>query len=331
MNDAKSSLNATFIGGHRKTGTTLLLTLLDGHPQLNTFPADSGFFYAYFPLYESDEYSDKERIERVIQFCLGNLEEELDKVGVDKKKEFPLQRLHDLSRKKAEKLGNLTTPNVLELMMDAYRECCSWDTTQQIRWVEKTSSSDIYASYIFKWFPDAKFIHLVRDPRDNFASLKSGWKEKYSERSDNIRFLLQSMIERGKLTSELAKFNLERYGPESYMVLKFEDLTSNPERVMNVIADFLGIEFHQSLLRPSVCETSWDGNNFDGLKFKKPSTINVNRWRERIEEEEAMLIEYYFRDIMDYFNYKRVFPLDKTIDAAVKQYQWYNYNRPFKV
>ena len=62
---------ATFIGGHRKAGTTMLLALLDGHPQLNVFPVDSGFFYAYFPVYESEGYDREARIGRILEFCFG--------------------------------------------------------------------------------------------------------------------------------------------------------------------------------------------------------------------------------------------------------------------
>lgn len=331
MSDSKTPLKATFIGGHRKTGTTMLLALLDGHPQLNTFPADSGFFYAYFPPYESDKYTDEERIERIIQFCYGNLEEELDKVGINKQQDFPLHHLHEVFREMASIAGKITTPVILQLMLEAYRKCSKADTSHHIRWVEKTSSSDIYASYIFKWFPDAKFIHLVRDPRDNYASLKSGWKKKYSNRADNVGFLRQSMIERGKLTYELARLNLERYGCDRYMVLKFEDLTADPKKELINIASFLGIDFDESMLKPTVCGSLWDGNNFDGLRFQGPFVGNVNRWRERIDDEEAMLIENYFKDIMDYYGYKRVFNLGNTVDAAVKQYIWYNYNQSYSV
>ena len=51
-------------------------------------------------------------------------------------------------------------------------------------WVEKTTSSEFYATEIIKWFPNAKFIHLIRDPRDNFASLKSGWEERYKNQEN---------------------------------------------------------------------------------------------------------------------------------------------------
>lgn len=331
MSDTKFPLAPTFIGGHRKAGTTLLLTLMDGHPQLNTFPADSGFFYAYFPLYDTNKYSNEDRINRIIEFCYGNLEEELDKVGINKEIGFPLNSLKEVFRKKALNAGTLDSKTMLPLMLDAYRECSPFDTDKQVRFLEKTSSSDIYASSIFKWFPDAKFIHLVRDPRDNFASLKSGWSKKYSERADDLVFLRQSMLVRGLLTYEFAQFNLERYGKDRYKVVRFEDLTTNPEKELQEICRFLDISYHESMLMPTVCNSAWDGNNFDGLKFVKPSPVNINKWQTRITDMEAMLIEYHFREVMDNFGYEPFFDFHAKMDAAVEHYKQYNYAQNVKV
>ena len=70
--------NATFVGGHRKSVTTMLISLLEGHPQLGVYPPDSGFFYAYYPIYESFDYTNEERENRIIEFCYGNLKQELE-------------------------------------------------------------------------------------------------------------------------------------------------------------------------------------------------------------------------------------------------------------
>ncbi|MCH8331299.1 MAG: hypothetical protein IH946_07940, partial [Bacteroidetes bacterium] len=68
---------ATFFCGHRKTGTTLLLNLFDSHPQLAVFPTDSGFFYAYYPPYDTTEKSDEEKIDRLEKVMFGNLHDDL--------------------------------------------------------------------------------------------------------------------------------------------------------------------------------------------------------------------------------------------------------------
>ena len=38
-----------FLTGHRKSGTTLLKSLLDGHPKISSYPTDLTLMYSYFP------------------------------------------------------------------------------------------------------------------------------------------------------------------------------------------------------------------------------------------------------------------------------------------
>jgi hypothetical protein len=39
-------------------------------------------------------------------------------------------------------------------------------------WVEKTPFNEVHAARIFSWWGDAKAIHVVRDPRDHFCTLR---------------------------------------------------------------------------------------------------------------------------------------------------------------
>ena len=101
-------------------------------------------------------------------------------------------------------------------------------------------------------FPNAKFIRLLRDPRDNWASLKSGWEKRYKDYNDDIRRLKQSMIERGRASMELAKYNKELIGKERYSVIRYEDITQNLEKEMRKLADFIGISFSEKLMSPII-------------------------------------------------------------------------------
>lgn len=40
---------------HRKSGTSLLHRLLDGHPYLNVYPVDLSVLYAYFSCYTNNQ------------------------------------------------------------------------------------------------------------------------------------------------------------------------------------------------------------------------------------------------------------------------------------
>ena len=320
---------ATFICGHRKGGTTLLLCLLDNHPQLLVYPPDSAFFYGYYPTYADTDHTDQERIDRVAGFIADQLENEIQKLKPEDQKalDFNMTGFREDIRSFASEKE--TTPgNLLESVFRAYRNHFDGSMTP-LRWVEKTTSTEIYAGEVIKWFPKAKFVHLVRDPRDNWASLKSGWQKRYQNFNDTPERLLQSMIDRGRLGLEFAMANSERFGDNVYKVFRFEDLVNFPREILGHICEFLGVEFSEEIMKPTVCGKIWKGNNFDGLEFERPSSVNVGRWSERITEYEASLIEFHFREVMDHFGYERSKSIEDCCDAATSHYKWYNFSQAY--
>lgn len=323
LSDDELAPKATFVCGHRKTGTTLLVALLDSHPELMTIPTDSGFFYAYYPLYERGNYTLDEKKNRIKERSISDFGSFLATIEGNTKLNFSTWRMEQEFNRLTENATGDTKELLLAMVM-TYRHISPLLPDHHRRWVEKTTSTEIYASRIKQWFPKAKFVHIVRDPRDNYGSLKSGWENRYKHFNDQIERLLQSHIERGLLGMALARWNAERFG-DDYLVLRFEDLAANPEREMHRVADFLEISFDEVLIKPTIWGLPWAGNNFEGRKFANVSNVNTNRWRERITSHEAQVIEFYFEELMDYFGYKAAYPKSEQLDAVTIHYEWHNY------
>lgn len=315
-----------FICGHRRSGTTLFVSLLENHPELLVYPTDSGFFYAFYPIYENASYSKHDKIEQMVNCCIRNLNDTL----VDS---FPKNVLNNINfsikkftyefRKLSENTQCMSKELLISLIL-AYKNQYAYPKNP-LRWVEKTTSSEIYASEASKWFPQAKFIHVLRDPRDNWASLKSGWEVRFKYQNDTIGRLMHSMIERGKFGFELAVRNQKRFGKKKYKIIRYEDLVGNTKSVMEDVCRFLDISFSRKVLTPTICGKVWKGNNYSKKNFKGPSSYNVSRWKERITEQEAKLLEYHFEDFMKKFDYPVFFDQTEKINAAVEHYKWYNY------
>jgi hypothetical protein len=325
--------NPVFICGHRKGGTTMLINMLDNASDAIVYPDDSSFFYMYYPRFESDDYTKEEKVTRVSDIIIGDvLKRGVENLNIaDEDKKSLLDKVELLKgdvRAKLEEKNDFSYKVVLQVVMDSLRENFYPNNNPKV-WIEKTTSTELYALDMVKLFPNAKFVHITRDPRDNWASLKSGWKAKYKDVNDDPRRLLQSLLDRGKLGLEFAKYNQEVIGRDKYLVVRYEDFTSNPEHFMKIISSFIGIEYDENLLKPTTFGFEWEGNNFDGLKFKSASNKNVGRWKDRITEEEAMLIEFHCKDIMDYFDYKREFNIADTLNAAKEHYKWFNFAQQF--
>jgi len=320
-----------FICGHRKTGTTMLVNLFDGADDAVVFPDDSTFFYMYFPRYVGGEYSLEEKKSRLAGVLLDQVHrKKIEKANCSKEEKNKL--LIALEDYKSEVNSWNEEDFELKNLLPKFIDGCN-TFFQKVKnpkvWIEKTTSTEIYALELAKTFPNAKFIHIVRDPRDNWGSLLSGWDQRYVEYNDEENRLKQSLIERSRLGFEMAINNEKILGKEKYKIIRFEDLTSDPQRYMNELASFIGIDYSSNLLYPSTFGYRWEGNNFDGEKFSKPSAVNVNKWRDRISSEDAALIEFHFREVMEHFNYDSEFSIEEQTKAASEHYKWFNFSTPF--
>ena len=313
--------NPIFICGHRKSGTTMLASLFDNHDDLLVYPSDSMFFYKVFPACLN--LKKKDNIKLVLENCIRDtLNYEIKNTG--KKDLFDVDKISTEFLNEMSKKDN-SPKSLLLSLIKAYSKSCKKKRWKM--WVEKTTSSEFYATEIANWFPNAKFIHLVRDPRDNFASLKSGWEERYKNQEEDIKGLLQSLIDRGGMGMRIALNNQKVLGEKKYKIIKFEDLTSKTDKIIKELISFINIKFSESLLKPTMNGYLWKGNNFQGITFNKVSNMNVNKWKKRINLSEAMTIEAYLSDIMKKFKYKVTGTPANHAEAILEHYKWFNFRR----
>ena len=189
-------------------------------------------------------------------------------------------------------------------------------------------STDSYFPYLKKWYPTHRFIQIVRDPRDNYASIKSGWTKRYQHQFDSSERLLQSVMDRAVGGLKLATY-YQRAFPKEYYVIRFEDLVMRPKTVMKKLSTFLDIPFENSLTMPTFMGQPWKGNNFEEQSFRKISTKNRNQWKKRITDEEAKILEFYFSESIKVFGYSPVFSEKACAEAAGRHYAWFNYAQPY--
>jgi hypothetical protein len=99
------------------------------------------------------------------------------------------------------------------------------------RWAEKTPGNIAHIDRIWKAWPDAQVVHIIRDPRDIFASLVEAKKwDSATEFADRWA----ETIGRGeRLLAEL------KPPARSYMAIRYEDLIVVPEATMRRVMAFL--------------------------------------------------------------------------------------------
>ena len=185
--------------------------------------------------------------------------------------------------------------------------------------VLKETSIEIYADELLEGFPGARMLQLLRDPRDNYAALAAGIESYYSKLGSDRLEVMMSLLFRCDLGFAAAERH-ERERPDRFRSVRFEDLVASPRETLEATCEWLGISFEESLLTPTFFGASTTGNSFEGRVMRSISTENLGRWRDRIDAEEAMVLEHVLGDRMERLGYARTFPMAEAARAAARFY-----------
>ena len=138
-------------------------------------------------------------------------------------------------------------------------------------------------------------------------------------------FTKKNLINITKKTSEIGIANKNIYGKHRYIFSRYEDLVTSNSKTLKIVAEFLEIDESKFTNAPTFCGLPWVGNNFDKQQFDNVTSAQVGRWKERIDDHEAALIEFHFRDLMHYFDYEIEYSDAQQAEAASNHYKWLNY------
>ena len=143
-------------------------------------------------------------------------------------------------------------------------------------------------------------INIIRDPRDNYASIKSGLKTYYNKIGIDYLQNFASVLFRSRQDLLSAHFNRNQ---KNFEIISYENLLKNPKKIMKSLCNFLNIKFYDILLKPTIRGLNFEGNNFNN-KIYGISKKNMRNWKNRITAEEQNIIEFYNSDVMKIFSYK---------------------------
>lgn len=316
------------IVGHRKSGTTLVSNLLQGHSQLSVYPEDLCLFYGYYPhhIETLDETELESRIDSVVFTMLAR---KAAKRGYDHL--IDIAAFKSLFWDGCDRTRLRGIEYVYSRLRSAFLQTVGGEDKL---FTGKETSLEIFLPTLQSTFQGAKIIHVVRDPRDNFAAIKAGSESYYQKLGEQLDTSLASLLTRVSYGLQQISVNKRIFGAENYHVLRFEDLARAPQSTLQALCDFVGLEFEQNMLEPSIFGVAQSGNNHDGIRFTGISDENVGRWKTRITDVEAQIIEFHLGDLMRQHGYETAFSEDQCGAAIASWYKLKNYkyffHDPFK-
>lgn len=160
------------------------------------------------------------------------------------------------------------------------------------RWAEKTPQNVRHLEYIFRWFPRAKFIHVLRDGRDVVSSIRTHPRFRVIDGQQvptNIRRPLRPCI---KCWLADTAAGMRWRGRANYLEIRYEDLLAEPEAMTRKLCEFIGEPWSPALLEyHKQTGTSRDPQHFiTNIAATEPLTTRaVARWRKDLTEGEQKL------------------------------------------
>lgn len=241
-----------FIVGHPRSGTTLLRFILSSHPRIY-IPEETGFI-PFLPYRKKPELSYPEFIEILTR--IGSLN-------------FLWKNIVSSPRNFYESLPVKNLATVLDAL---YR--IQIGPFSAIRWGDKTPLYVQYLKEINEIFPQAQFIHLIRDGRDTLLSARKKWpKNRYYK---NGYYLIQNWARNVAAGRQAADW----LGPERYIEIRYEDLILAPLTATQKICTFLNESFSETMLDHTQLARKVGPGPDNHREILEPISQNsINRWK----------------------------------------------------
>ena len=296
--DDLSKIPLFFIFGRPRSGTTLLTTLFNAHPNVRIAPEFPVMLFLYQQFKNVkiwDEATIRSFVDQVFYFS-----------------KFSVRRVENLKLDKeiiVSELLKYKEVGSIQLFLKSinYFAYSVYDKKNTLWIGDKNPIYSIYIDRLRKIFPDSKFICIIRDYRDNFISIK-----KLAEK--NIA------VEAPVLTLQVARWryfirlflDCKRRFPDKYYILRYEDLVTEQETTVRSLCDFLGIPYDPSVfdfykkkddVMNVFSNTIWE--NFHDNLLKPVNTGRMNTWQDKLTDQQVRMADQIAGKYADRLGYER--------------------------
>jgi len=280
-----------FVAGPDRSGTTLLFALLASHPDLSMARRTNMWRYFHGRYGELHESANLER-------CLD------DMIGFRRMRHLAPDRARIL-REFAH--GPASYGRLFALLHEHQAERAG-----KSRWGDKSLHTEHYVERLFAEFPDACVVHLVRDPRDRYASVRRRHGQDLSR--------VGAATGRWLSSTRAAVRNAARH-PDRYLVVRYEDLARDPEATLRRVCDFVALEYSPEMLAMAGAPDHRTGGNssFGDLEHSAVSTRAIGRFRTALTPSEIAFVQLVARRELAAHGYQ---PVDAGLRGRARIRFW---------
>jgi len=291
------SIPIVFIVGCGRSGTTLLQSLLNSHPNI-VATHECFFIVALYPSFGKIRKWEKRDILKFVD-------------ALDLLRIFTLWSLDKraLTEELLTALEFADYPLLCKMVYYHMRK----DKERISVLIDKNPLHSIFLKKLLTIFPEARFIHLIRDPRDNVNSNIMRFNSK------NTFFLARKWVGfNARIESTKRKI------PDKFFTILYEDMVINTENVFRRLCEYLGVDYSNSMMSHKFPERlqAYEGAKFYERKKKihqsllEPiNTTNIGKWEYEMSEYDRTITEIITAKFAQkYYGYE----IDATKKSTVK-------------
>ncbi|GAB4581818.1 MAG: sulfotransferase [Anaerolineales bacterium] len=260
------------ITGCRRSGTTLLRTMLEQHSKLYVHPQEPQFIQQLARRFGPQIHAPHTAVDLILShpYC--------PPVVTAPSFQTVLQGRPSLS---------------LPELIQAYLTVWAGEHLQTRHPVLKDPAWIFHLDWVQAWFPQGKIIHIVRDPRANVSSQRARWpKASVYECAIWWRDAVR------------AGHTLALQKPQVCFELIYEALVTEPEETLSRLCDFLAIPFEPQMLTFDLDTPTYaPGEAPKRTRFTRPDPARLQLWQDHLSPADIRLIEKICAPEMTWWHY----------------------------
>jgi hypothetical protein len=295
------SMRPVFVGGCPRSGTTLLRTMLNSHPDL-AIPHETRILIdGYRHRAEFGDLGSPENRRRLARWVV----------------ERRVSRYRQLTDDADELVERMVAapPTIGSVLSAGFRLYA--ERHGKARWGEKRPSIVLNLDAIFAMFPDGQYINVVRDPRAVVASIRKVGKQ-HGWGAHGI----PGGTDTWERSVRAADRWRRRLGGDQFLELQYEHLVADPAAALGRIVEFLDLDPAglDAMLRYH--ETADIHSRTLHSRVSQPVTTEPLRaWERALRPKEIAFVQSVLGDWMRRYGYEPIAPGAKSPPALRRRYR----------
>jgi hypothetical protein len=266
-----------FIVGSARSGTTLVRMILNSHPEV-AVPPESRFVVELWSGRQSVEAAT------VLEALAGHPRFQLWKLPIDAVEQ---------------ELGAGSDLSYSDVMSAAFRAYAH--LRDKSRWGDKTPRYVEHIPLLASVFPDARFVHIIRDGRNVALS--------YAE----VPFGPRTVTQAAALWTRRVGAGIRdgrALGDRRYLEIRYEDLVNNVEAKVRSLCDFLDLSFDPGMLEytEQAASEALPRSRLYNPHVKEKPISSVRSWEEQMPDAHVAVFEAVAGKLLSELGYPRRYP-----------------------